>query len=212
MRTLTTRTDIRWAALTGLAGLAILVAACSTGGTGAGLYGGSASTAASPAAVASVAPASAAAAAPSAAASASGGGRYGGGSDDYGSPASGAPAASGAAGGGAGALKLAVASGAVGSFLTGDGGRTLYIFKKDSPGKSACGPDCATNWPPLTVKDAAAVSAGDGVTGKLSTFTRDDGSLQVAYDGAPLYYFAADTAAGDTNGQGIGGNWFVAAP
>jgi predicted lipoprotein with Yx(FWY)xxD motif len=28
----------------------------------------------------------------------------------------------------------------------------------------------------------------------------------------PLYTFAGDTAAGQTNGQGVGGSWFVVAP
>ena len=50
------------------------------------------------------------------------------------------------------------------------------------------------------------------MTGALTTFARPDGSMQVAYKGAPLYYYAGDSAAGDTNGQGVGGNWFVAAP
>jgi predicted lipoprotein with Yx(FWY)xxD motif len=36
--------------------------------------------------------------------------------------------------------------------------------------------------------------------------------MQVAYDGAPLYYFAKDTQPGDTNGQGLGDTWFVAKP
>jgi predicted lipoprotein with Yx(FWY)xxD motif len=36
--------------------------------------------------------------------------------------------------------------------------------------------------------------------------------MQVTYKGAPLYYFSNDTKAGDTNGQGTAGVWFVAAP
>ena len=54
--------------------------------------------------------------------------------------------------------------------------------------------------------------AGDGVPGTLSTFARPDGSMQVAYNGIPLYYFAKDTKAGDVTGQGVGGKWFVASP
>ena len=35
----------------------------------------------------------------------------------------------------------------VGSYLTDAKGMTLYVFKKDSPGKSACVADCVTKWP-----------------------------------------------------------------
>ena len=123
------------------------------------------------------------------------------------------PAASEAASAGAGeAYAVAVASGAPGKFLTGEDGKTLYVFKKDGPGVSACSGDCATNWPPFTIAANDTLAPGAGVTGALATFKRDDGTMQVTYNGAPLYYFAADKAAGDTNGQGIGGNWFVAAP
>ncbi len=99
----------------------------------------------------------------------------------------------------------------VGKFLTGANGMTLYVFKNDSPDKSACSGDCAANWPPFVVSAAKDVTAGDGVTGKLTTFKRDDGTMQVAYKGAPLYYFVGDQAAGDTNGQGIEA-FVIAAP
>jgi predicted lipoprotein with Yx(FWY)xxD motif len=52
----------------------------------------------------------------------------------------------------------------------------------------------------------------DGLPGDLSVVTRDDGSKEVAYNGQPLYYYAADVAPGDTNGQGVGNVWYVVPP
>ncbi len=151
------------------------------------------STAASPTPAPTTAPTTAPSAAPSEAPSA----------------ASASPAASSAAE----TYNVAVATATVGKFLTGEDGKTLYTFKKDTtPGTSACTGDCATNWPPFTVTASDTVKPGDGVTGTLATISRPDGTMQVTYNGAPLYYFAADKAAGDTNGQGVGGFWFVAAP
>ena len=43
----------------------------------------------------------------------------------------------------------------------------------------------------------------------LTTVERTDGTMQVKYGDWPLYYFANDAAAGDTNGQGINDVWFV---
>ena len=70
---------------------------------------------------------------------------------------------------------------------------------------------CAATWPPFVVASGAP-TAGTGVTGALTTFARADGAMQVAINGLPLYYYAADTKAGDTTGQGVGGKWFVASP
>ncbi len=103
----------------------------------------------------------------------------------------------------------ATASG-LGPFLTGAGGRTLYILTKDSPGTSTCTGGCASAWPPFTVSGSTAPNAGAGVTGKLATLTRSDGGVQVTYDGMPLYYFSGDSAAGQANGQGVQGVWYVA--
>jgi predicted lipoprotein with Yx(FWY)xxD motif len=96
-------------------------------------------------------------------------------------------------------------------FLVDDKGMSLYLFTKDTPGKSNCSGGCLVNWPPLLTKGAPA--AGMGVTAsKLGTITLADGSLQVTYNNLPLYYYAGDKTAGDVNGQGIGNNWFVVAP
>ena len=99
----------------------------------------------------------------------------------------------------------------LGTYLVGDDGRTLYVFMKDSAGKSACSGGCATAWPPFTLASGETVKAGDGVSGTFANITRDDGKTQVTYDGAPLYYYAKDANAGDVTGQGVGGVWFVAA-
>jgi predicted lipoprotein with Yx(FWY)xxD motif len=108
--------------------------------------------------------------------------------------------------------EVKVATGAVGSFIVGEDGKTLYMFTPDAPNKSNCADACATTWPPFTVEDDDTLKAGDGVTGTLTTFARADGKKQVAINGVPLYYYADDKAAGDTNGQGKGGKWFVVPP
>lgn len=111
------------------------------------------------------------------------------------------------------ALTLTVSQDAtLGAFAAGKDGRSLYVFSKDTGGTSACVDSCAGNWPPLVVASAADVAAGSGVTGQLGTITRADGSNQVTLGGAPLYYFTGDSAAGDTNGQGVGGVWSLASP
>ena len=106
-------------------------------------------------------------------------------------------------------IKLAE-KGGVGKFLTDSQGMTLYIFRKDSPGKSACVGPCVVKWPPyfrqmVTVPEG--LNAGD-----FGTITREDGKQQTTYKEWPLYYFEGDKAAGDVLGQGLGNVWFVANP
>lgn len=90
--------------------------------------------------------------------------------------------------------------------LTDSAGNTLYIFDNDEAGVSNCTEDCTGIWPPLTVDGES--TAGDGV-GTLATFMRDDGSLQVTHEEQPLYYYSADDAPGDRNGDGLGGIWHI---
>jgi len=52
----------------------------------------------------------------------------------------------------------------------------------------------------------------DGITGMVGTITGIDGEPQLTLNGWPLYYFAGDAAPGDTNGQGVGGVWWVLTP
>jgi predicted lipoprotein with Yx(FWY)xxD motif len=122
-----------------------------------------------------------------------------------GSGATSSPSAGAASG-----VVLKVSQSDLGMILTDADGRTLYAFTKDTAEKSACSGDCAANWPALTVASGQQASAGDGATGEwIHTITRDDGTTQVSYGGHPLYYYAADTAPGDTIGQGTGGIWFA---
>jgi predicted lipoprotein with Yx(FWY)xxD motif len=88
--------------------------------------------------------------------------------------------------------------------LTDAKGMTLYIFDKDTAGKSNCNGDCAVKWPPLMAADDAADE------GEFTVVTRDDGSKMWAHESMPLYYWYEDTQPGDISGDGVGGVWHLA--
>jgi predicted lipoprotein with Yx(FWY)xxD motif len=113
----------------------------------------------------------------------------------------------------AGPATVAVATTKLGKVLVDAKGLTLYRFDNDTaPGKSTCGAGaCASTWPAATVTGTPV--PGSGVeAAKLSTFTRTDGKTQLQIAGHPLYTFAGDSKAGDTNGQGIIGKWYATSP
>jgi predicted lipoprotein with Yx(FWY)xxD motif len=92
--------------------------------------------------------------------------------------------------------------------LTNAKGFTLYSFAPDTPTRSKCDGTCARFWPPLK----GPVTAGPGVTGKLGTIKRSDGSAQATYNGHPLYTFVGDTRPGQDTGNNLdvqGGVWHV---
>ncbi|UIX31058.1 SCO0930 family lipoprotein [Streptomyces sp. GQFP] len=100
----------------------------------------------------------------------------------------------------------------LGPVVTDSAGFTLYRFDKDTaqPSRSNCAGECATTWPPVLADDA---SAADGMDASLlGKVARADGTEQLTLAGWPLYRFAKDTQPRQSNGQGVGGTWFAAAP
>ncbi len=104
-------------------------------------------------------------------------------------------------------------SGGIGADRVDRDGFTLYVFENDrndadgdGPGDSDCNGGCAETWPPLFA-DAGATAGGP-----FTIIERDDSTRQWALNGLPLYFYAPDTAAGETNGEGAGNAWFVARP
>jgi predicted lipoprotein with Yx(FWY)xxD motif len=96
----------------------------------------------------------------------------------------------------------------LGSVLVDDKGMTLYLFTKDTPNTTVCYDKCATAWPPLLTTGSPV--AGEGVDASLlGTTNRTDGTVQVTYNGWPLYYYEKDKAPGDVVGQDVGGVWYV---
>jgi predicted lipoprotein with Yx(FWY)xxD motif len=123
------------------------------------------------------------------------------------SPASESPASESPA---AAAVELALADSSLGQIIVDGDGKTLYMFDPDAEGTPTCYDDCATAWPALLADDAASVAAGTGLdASKITVVERTDGGSQVKYGDWPLYYFANDAAAGDTNGQGRNDVWWV---
>lgn len=101
---------------------------------------------------------------------------------------------------------------AVGKFVVGFNGMTLYTFTKDSTGSTTCYGQCAVIWPPYTVTSTANLVAEAPLSGTIGTIVRADGTTQLTYNGMPLYFYQKDAAPGDTKGQGVGGVWFAAKP
>jgi predicted lipoprotein with Yx(FWY)xxD motif len=129
-------------------------------------------------------------------------------------PASSSPAGASPAAAGGASTMIETKTGSAGTFLTDGSGRTVYLFAKDSMNQTTCSGACAAAWPPLTAT-GKVVASGSAKASDLGTITRSDGTKQVTYDGHALYYFSGDSAAGQTNGQGIdnfGAKWWLVAP
>jgi predicted lipoprotein with Yx(FWY)xxD motif len=110
---------------------------------------------------------------------------------------------------------LATQNARLGTILVNAQGRTLYYFLPERGGRIVCSSSACTGYWPPSIAAGANPSGGAGVTGQLGLIARADGAQQITYDTWPLYTFAGDSAAGQTNGQGVvgfGGKWLVATP
>ena len=118
------------------------------------------------------------------------------------SPASGGGGSSGAK------LKAGQISG-IGKVVQAPTGFTLYHITTDVNGKITCTGSCASTWPPLIAPSGKVPAASPDVAGHLGTVKRPDGTLQVTFNGMPMYTYSGDSGPGQANGQGIGGVWFA---
>jgi len=109
------------------------------------------------------------------------------------------------------AVVKTASSGGLGTILVDSQGRTIYLFQRDTGTTSTCSGACIAGWPAVTTHGAPQ-AAGGVAAAKLGVTKRSDGTTQVTYAGHPLYYYAGDSGAGQTNGQALnafGAPWYV---
>lgn len=125
----------------------------------------------------------------------------------------GKPASQKESSGGAGVVSTAEV-GDLGTILVDSEGRTLYDFHKDKGSTSSCYDACAGAWPPL-LTEGEPQAEGGAQTGMLGTTKRKDGTVQVTYNGWPLYTYVGDQSPGEANGNDIdqfGAEWYALQP
>ena len=101
----------------------------------------------------------------------------------------------------------------LGQLVVDDEGRTVYLFQKDESNESYCYGACESVWPPVTTTAMPMVEGLD--RSKVTLLHRDDGLMQVVFNGHPLYYYQADTDTEDTYGEEqdqFGAEWYAVTP
>ena len=114
-----------------------------------------------------------------------------------------------AEGGGSGEATIATGEvSGLGTVLVDSEGITVYLYTPDKGTESTCYGGCESAWPPVVAEGKP--TAGEGATSSaLGTTKRKDGTMQVTYNGHPVYTFSGDTAPGEAVGQEDDGTWFV---
>ena len=97
--------------------------------------------------------------------------------------------------------------------LANQASKTLYVLSVEKGAKLKCKGSCLSAWIPLTVKDSVSkVSLGADVKGKIGFVARSSTTKQITFNSFPLYTFAGDSAARESNGEGKsfdGGKWYI---
>lgn len=104
--------------------------------------------------------------------------------------------------------------GDLGTIIVNSEGLTLYDFHKDKGGTSACYGACAAAWPPL-LTEGNPQAQGAAERSQLGTTKRKDGTIQVTYNGWPLYTYVGDKGSGEANGNDFsqfGAQWYALQP
>jgi predicted lipoprotein with Yx(FWY)xxD motif len=92
--------------------------------------------------------------------------------------------------------------------------QVVYVFEIDRRNQSNCtSADCVKAWPPVLTEEDP--TAGAGVDkGLLGMIRREDGKMQVTYDGRPLYFYENE-GPGEVRCHNVnlhGGLWWVVTP
>jgi predicted lipoprotein with Yx(FWY)xxD motif len=102
---------------------------------------------------------------------------------------------------------------------------TLYVTTKDQSGVGSspsdfeitCYDTCANDFPPLLVQNENTLyTAGEGLDqAKIGKVKRRDGTWQITFNNAPLYYYKWDDGESDILAHGLeahGGKWYMVSP
>ena len=110
-----------------------------------------------------------------------------------------------------GPVTIEVADTEVGDVLSDGDGASLYVYLLDDEAAIVCTEACRATWSPVLIDGKLSVSGGID----RAIFERrelEDGTVQLAIGGQPLYRFAGDLEAGAVNGQGIEKLWYLLSP
>jgi predicted lipoprotein with Yx(FWY)xxD motif len=104
---------------------------------------------------------------------------------------------------------IGVGATSLGNIIIDGKGMTAYYYDRDLPnsGVSTCTGACLTHWPIIAA--ATSTPVVQGISAKVTIIAATN---QIVINGRPIYTFAGDIKPGDTNGQGVGGVWYVVSP
>jgi predicted lipoprotein with Yx(FWY)xxD motif len=110
-------------------------------------------------------------------------------------------------------VEVSTAESQFGAVLFDGDDQAIYYFEPERSSEPKCYGTCAEAWPPV-LTDGEPEASGGARQRLLGTTARRDGSVQVTYDGHPLYYYANE-GPGELRCHNIfheGGLWLAVQP